>query len=106
LAKAASGALEIVPWVRVVNLARALEQIAEAGYWRVGLDGNAKAPFAHALSAGPVALVLGAEGEGLRHNIAAHCDALARLPIGEAMESLNVSNAAAIALYAVATRES
>ena len=104
LAKSASGALETVPWVRVVNLARALEQIAEAGYWRLGLAGEAEASLAEALTAGPVALVLGAEGEGLRHNIAAHCDALARLPIGDAIESLNVSNAAAIALYAIATR--
>ena len=104
LAKSASGALEIVPWIRVVNLARALEEIAEAGYWRVGLAGEAEADLAGALPAGPVALVLGAEGEGMRHNIAAHCDGLARLPISAAMESLNVSNAAAIALYAVATR--
>ncbi len=102
--KAASGALEVVPWVRVVNLARGLEEMAEAGYWRLGLAGEAQATLAEALPAGPVALVLGAEGEGMRHNIAAHCDALARLPIGDAMESLNVSNAAAIALYAVATR--
>jgi 23S rRNA (guanosine2251-2'-O)-methyltransferase len=105
LARSASGALEIVPWVRVVNLARALEEAAEAGYWRIGLDGAAEATLAEALPAGPVALVLGAEGEGMRRNIAQHCDAIARLPIGEVMESLNVSNAAAIALYAVATRQ-
>lgn len=104
VAKSASGALEIVPWVRVVNLARALESAAEAGYWRIGLAGEAEATLAEALPAGPVALVLGAEGEGMRQNIAAHCDALARLPIGERMESLNVSNAAAIALYAIAVR--
>ncbi|MDE2403332.1 MAG: 23S rRNA (guanosine(2251)-2'-O)-methyltransferase RlmB [Sphingomonadales bacterium] len=105
VAKSASGALEIVPWVRVVNLARALEEAAEAGYWRIGLTGEAELTLARALPAGPVALVLGAEGEGMRHNIVQHCDALARLPIAEAMESLNVSNAAAIALYAAATRE-
>jgi len=104
LAKSASGAVEIVPWIRVVNLARALEEAAEAGYWRIGLDGAAESSLAQALPAGPIALVLGAEGEGMRHNITQHCDALARLPISPAMESLNVSNAAAIALYAIATR--
>jgi 23S rRNA (guanosine2251-2'-O)-methyltransferase len=104
VAKSASGALEVVPWVRVVNLARALDDLAEAGYWRIGLAGDAEATLAEALPAGPVALVLGAEGEGMRPNIAGHCDALARLPIGDAIESLNVSNAAAIALYAIATR--
>lgn len=104
LAKSASGALESVPWVRVVNLARALESISEAGYWRIGLDGEGEAEFPHALPAGPVALVLGAEGEGMRHNVMQHCDAIARLPISGAIESLNVSNAAAIALYAAATR--
>ncbi|MCL6249443.1 RNA methyltransferase [Altererythrobacter sp. KTW20L] len=104
LAKSASGALEIIPWVRVVNLARALEEMAEAGYWRIGLAGEAEEDFASALPSGPVAIVLGAEGEGMRQNIAAHCDTLARLPISSAMESLNVSNAAAIALYATAMR--
>jgi len=94
----------VLPWVRVVNLARALDDIAEAGYWRLGLAGEAEATLAEALPAGPVALVLGAEGPGMRHNIGQHCDALARLPIGEQIESLNVSNAAAIALYAIAAR--
>lgn len=103
LAKAASGALETVPWVRVVNLARALEEIAEAGFWRVGLTGDATTTLAEALGPPKVALVLGAEGEGMRHNTQSHCDALARLPISERMESLNVSNAAAIALYAAVT---
>lgn len=104
LAKSASGALETVPWVRVVNLARAMEELAEAGYWRIGLAGEAEATLSESLSTGPLAIILGAEGEGMRHNIAGHCDTLARLPISSAIESLNVSNAAAIALYAVATR--
>jgi 23S rRNA (guanosine2251-2'-O)-methyltransferase len=104
LARAASGALEVLPWVRVVNLARALEAIAEAGYWRIGLAGDARVTLAEAMTPGPIALVLGAEGEGLRHNTREHVDLLARLPISRAVESLNVSNAAAVALYAVASR--
>jgi 23S rRNA (guanosine2251-2'-O)-methyltransferase len=104
LAKAASGALETVPWVRVVNLARALDEMAEAGFWRIGLAGEAETLLDEALGPPLIALVLGAEGEGMRQNTEAHCDALARLPIGERMESLNVSNAAAIALYAARTR--
>jgi 23S rRNA (guanosine2251-2'-O)-methyltransferase len=100
IAKAASGALERVPWARVVNLARALEEIGEAGFWRIGLAGDAETDLAAALGPKRVALVLGAEGPGLRHNTREHCDALARLPISDAVESLNVSNAAAIALYA------
>jgi len=104
LARAASGALEALPWVRVVNLARALEEIAEAGYWRVGLAGEAELTLSQALSPAPVALVVGAEGEGMRLNTREHCDVLAKLPINRAVESLNVSNAAAIALYAIASR--
>jgi len=100
VAKTASGALERMPWVRVVNLARALEEIAEAGFWRIGLAGDADTDLKDALGPDRVALVLGAEGAGLRHNTREHCDAVAKLPISDAIESLNVSNAAAVALYA------
>ena len=103
VAKAASGALERVAWARVVNLARALEDIASAGFWRIGLAGDASTDLKEALGPARVALVLGAEGPGLRHNTREHCDSLARLPIGDAVESLNVSNAAAVALYAAST---
>jgi 23S rRNA (guanosine2251-2'-O)-methyltransferase len=104
VAKAASGALERVPWVRVVNLARALEEIGEAGFWRIGLAGDAETELKQALGPERIALVLGAEGAGLRQNTREHCDALARLPISDAIESLNVSNAAAVALYAATAR--
>ncbi len=100
LAKAASGALERVPWARVVNLARALEEIGEAGFWRIGMAGEAQMDLKDALGPPRIALVLGAEGPGLRPNTREHCDALARLPISGEVESLNVSNAAAVALYA------
>ncbi len=103
VAKAASGALERVPWVRVVNLARALEEIGEAGFWRIGLAGDAETDLKDALGPPRVALTLGAEGPGLRHNTREHCDALARLPISDRVESLNVSNAAAVALYAASS---
>jgi 23S rRNA (guanosine2251-2'-O)-methyltransferase len=93
-----------VPWVRVVNLARALDEIRDADFWRVGLTGEAPRTLAETIGDQRIALVLGAEGEGMRQNTEAHCDELARLPIGDKVESLNVSNAAAIALYAVATR--
>ena len=100
VAKAASGALERVPWARVVNLARALEEIGETEFWRIGLTGDAETDLSQALGPARVALVLGAEGAGMRLNTREHCDALARLPITGAVESLNVSNAAAVALYA------
>ncbi len=103
LARSASGALEMVPWVRVVNLARTLDEIGEAGFWRIGLKGDTDITLEGAISGMKSALVLGSEGEGMRQNTEAHCDVLARLPISDRIESLNVSNAAAIALYAAVT---
>jgi 23S rRNA (guanosine2251-2'-O)-methyltransferase len=104
LARSASGALETVPWVRVVNLARALDEISEADFWRVGLTGHANQMLGEVIGDARIAIVLGAEGEGMRQNTEAHCDQLAKLPISPKVESLNVSNAAAIALYAITTR--
>ena len=99
LAKAASGALERVPLVKVVNLARALDRLKESGFWICGLDETAAEPLA-ALDLGPrVVIVLGGEGGGMRRLVREHCDYLARLPTLTAQPTLNVSNAAAIALY-------
>lgn len=101
IAKAACGALETVPLVRVPNFVRALGLLKEQGYWCVGLDGEAKQTLAEQDLPDSLVLVLGAEGAGLRRLSLDACDFTARLPIRPAMESLNVSNAAAIALYAL-----
>jgi 23S rRNA (guanosine2251-2'-O)-methyltransferase len=99
LAKAASGALESMPLVRVVNLARALDRLKDAGFWICGLDETAEQTLA-ALDLGErVALVLGSEGGGMRRLIRERCDHLARLPTRSRQSTINVSNAAAVALY-------
>jgi 23S rRNA (guanosine2251-2'-O)-methyltransferase len=103
LARAASGALETVPIAREVNLARAIQTLQRAGFWVIGLAGEAKLTLAEVLPRDRrVALVLGAEDAGLRRLQRETCDELARLPIGAGMESLNVSAAAAVALYETA----
>jgi 23S rRNA (guanosine2251-2'-O)-methyltransferase len=99
LAKAASGALDIVPYVQVVNIARALEQLGERDFWRIALAGDGDGPLKDALPSGDVALVLGSEGSGIRRLVRERCDVSAFVPIDHKMESLNVSNAAAVALY-------
>jgi 23S rRNA (guanosine2251-2'-O)-methyltransferase len=103
LAKAASGALERQPYLRVPNLARAIATLRDMGYGIVGLDGGAETMLEAALAAEegrPLALALGAEGPGLRDLTLTLCDRLARIPAAGAFGSLNVSNAAAVALYA------
>ena len=99
LAKSASGALEWVPIVTVQNLARALSALKERGFLVVGLDSAAPDDIAAIALPSPLALVLGAEGKGLRQGTRAQCDRLARLDLPGAIKSLNVSNAAALALY-------
>ena len=101
LAKSASGGLEHVPLIEVINLAQALTLLGEKGYWRVGLDSEGPDVLAESLAHPPIALVLGAEGKGLRRLTRERCDVLARLDMPGAIKSLNVSNAAAIALATV-----
>ncbi|MCV3737918.1 23S rRNA (guanosine(2251)-2'-O)-methyltransferase RlmB [Rhizobium sp. TRM96647] len=100
LAKSASGALELIPYIQITNLAEALEELHTHGFYSVGLDSEGPEPFEATLAGEKVALVLGSEGKGLRQKTRATCKALARLDMPGAIKSLNVSNAAAIALYA------
>jgi len=104
LAKSASGALEHVPLVPVTNLARAMAQLKEAGFWCIGLAAEASETLAEIDLSGRIAIVLGAEGAGLRRLTRDNCDKLTRLPTQGPISQLNVSNAAAIALYEVARR--
>jgi 23S rRNA (guanosine2251-2'-O)-methyltransferase len=99
LAKAASGGLELVPLVRAVNLARALEQLKQAGFWLYGLEERGDAPIDTLDLRGRVCIVLGAEGEGLRRLTEEKCDRLVIIPTMGRLSALNVSNAAAIAAY-------
>lgn len=102
LAKAAAGALEKTPVARVVNLSRALEELADSGWRAIGLSGAAERPLADVLDGRPTVLVLGSEGEGLRRLVSEHCEELAKIPMPGGFESLNVSAAAAVALYEAA----
>ncbi len=102
LAKAAAGAVDKVPCVRVVNLSRTLDDLADLGWRAVGLDAEAATPLEAAFDGGPVVLVMGSEGEGLRRLVSEHCDLLARIPMPGGFESLNVATATAIALYEAA----
>ena len=99
MAKAASGALDIVPLIRVTNLARTLEKLKQAGFWIIGMEGTAQKSLRELDITKKIAIILGSEGEGMRRLTLESCDFLAKLPISSKMESLNVSNAAAIALY-------
>jgi 23S rRNA (guanosine2251-2'-O)-methyltransferase len=99
LAKSASGALDLVPRVSVVNIARALEELGRLGFWRIALAADGESTLREAATSGDMALVLGAEGAGLRRLVRERCDTAAYIPMNGAMESLNVSNAAAIAFY-------
>lgn len=104
LARAASGGLELVPRIEVTNLARALERLKSAGWWTLGLAQDAPRDLTGSMTGERIVLVLGAEGKGLRRLTRETCDILARLPTDPEMPSLNVSNAAAVALFALAAQ--
>jgi 23S rRNA (guanosine2251-2'-O)-methyltransferase len=104
LAKSASGGLEHVPLITVTNLARAMEELGDLGFWRVGLDSEASTDLRSVQLTRPLALVFGAEGKGLRRLTREKCDIVARIDLPGAIKSLNVSNACAVALTLVEAR--
>ncbi len=101
LMKSASGAYEHVPFVKVTNLSRAMAELKDCGFHILGLDSDAPGDIADASRTPPVAIVLGAEGKGLRQLTRETCDGLVKLPMNGPIRSLNVSNACAVALYAL-----
>lgn len=101
MAKAASGAMDAIPYVQVTNITRAIEQLQNQEVWCIGLDGEADLPLGHIDSPGKYAMVMGAEGDGLRRLTMEACDYCVKLPTTPPIQSLNVSNAAAITLYHV-----
>lgn len=99
VSKVASGAIEHTPVITVTNLARALEKLKSAGIWVIGTSDDAKQSLYEADLTGPLALVLGAEGKGMRQNTRKHCDRLVRIPMAGQVESLNVSVAAGVVMF-------
>lgn len=99
MAKAAAGTIEFVPVARVTNLSRAIEQLKDNGFWVMGMDGYADVTIDKVNKDGKIAIVMGSEGKGMRRLVQENCDTSVKLPISPSVESLNVSTAAAIALY-------
>lgn len=99
MAKTASGAMETMALIRVTNLVQSIEMLKKHGYWSIGLDGYAEHTIEKATEFDKAVIIMGAEGSGLRRLTREHCDLLVKLPMTDAVESLNVSNAAAITLY-------
>jgi 23S rRNA (guanosine2251-2'-O)-methyltransferase len=97
--KVASGAAETVPYITVTNLARTMRELKERDIWLIGTSDDAEKSLYQADFSGPVALVMGAEGEGMRRLTRENCDLLVRIPMQGAVESLNVSVASGVCLY-------
>ena len=101
MAKASVGTIELLPICRVTNLSRAIEKLKACGFWVVGLDGYATTYIDQMDKSGKIALIMGSEGKGMRRLVEENCDTTVKLPMSDKVESLNVSNAAAIALYEI-----
>lgn len=99
MAKASAGMIEFLPICRVTNLSRAIEQLKNAGFWTIGMDGYAQTTVDKLKKGGKNAIIMGSEGKGMRRLVEENCDITVKLPMNERVESLNVSTAAAIMLY-------
>lgn len=99
MVRASAGTIDLLPICRVTNLSRAIEQLKEANFWIIGMDGSAKTMIDGLEKSGRTAIVMGSEGKGMRRLVEENCDMTVKLPISSKVESLNVSTAAAIALY-------